>query len=209
MRLQHIAIIPDGNRRWEQKNQLPPGTGHAQAFTVCERICDWCIDNHIPYLTAFCFSTDNWKRTKQEIDQLYDLSTKCFLTRIDWYKNRGIKIIFQGRRDRFKSDFVNIMSQFEEQTKAGTQLTLYLLADYGGQEEIEWAFKNNIDLNTIRPPVDCIMRSSGEKRLSNFLTWHSAYAELVFRNEYFPEIDAKIMDEVLEEYNQRVIRKGK
>ena len=207
--MKHLAIIPDGNRRWEKLHNLPSGTGHAQAFTTIERICDWCLDNHIPYLTSFCFSTDNWKRSKEEIDHLFSLAEDYFLNKINWYKNRSIKVVFQGRRDRLAPHFVEIMQEAEAITQDCAKLTLFLLIDWGGQEEIRWAFEHHIDPDTIRPHVDCILRSSGEKRLSNFLTWDSAYAELIFIDEFFPDIDATIMDKVLQEYLRRDRRYGR
>lgn len=208
--MKHLAIIPDGNRRWERIHSLPPGTGHAQAFSVIERICDWCLDNNVKFLTFFCFSTDNWKRSKTETDKIFNLAEEYYSPmKVAWYKNRGIKVIFQGRRDRLTKTMVNTITIVEEATQDCSNLTLYLLVDWGGQEEIRWAFKNNIDPDTIRPHVDCILRSSGEKRLSNFLTWDSAYAELIFIDEFFPDIDARIMDDVLKEYEHRNKRYGR
>jgi len=207
-RLRHLAIIADGNRRWANANGLPINMGYIQGLTVIENCCHWAIQNDIPYLTVYCFSTENWKRPKNEVSLLMDLARWYFEDRREWYITAGIKVRFLGRRDRFDKDFIDKLEKMEKATNEGTKVTLTICVDYGGRDEIARAVasgaKTEDDISAILsgevPDPDIILRTGGEQRLSNFLLWQSAYAELFFSSVLFPALEYKDLDALLCEY---------
>lgn len=207
--MKHLAIIADGNRRWEVKNNFPSGVGHAQGLTTIENICEWAIQRKVLYLTVFCFSTENWSREKYEIDHIMSLAREYFINAKDWYVARGIKVQFSGRRDRLPKDIVESMGTLESATINGKNLTLIICVDYGGRDEIaraiELGAKTVEDINNILckeiPEPDMILRTGGQQRLSNFLLWQSAYAELMFSNTLFPDLEWDELDGMLLKYN--------
>ena len=209
--MKHLAIICDGNRRWAVENGLPPEAGHAQGLTAIERCCEWAVERGVPYLTAYCFSTENWGRAQAEVDHIMDLARWYFGERREWYIARGIRVCFAGRRDRLAADIVASMAAMEMDTAGGTALTLTICADYGGRDEIARAVQAGARteaeitaaLTASAPEPDAILRTGGETRLSNFLLWQSAYAELFFSRTLFPDLEAAELDRVLKEFRQR------
>lgn len=209
--LKHLAIIADGNRRWANANGLPINMGYVQGLTIIENCCDWAIKNTIPYITVYCFSTENWNRPKNEVDLLMDLARWYFEDRREWYVSANIKVRFSGRRDRFDDDFLNKIIKMEEATSCCTSLTLTICVDYGGRDEIARAVasgaKTEEEISAIisnnTPDPDVILRTGGEQRLSNFLLWQSAYAELFFSQVLFPALEYEDLDAVLCEYKCR------
>lgn len=207
----HLAIIGDGNRRWAKANGLPPEAGHAQGLTAIERCCEWAVERGVHYLTMFCFSTENWGRTQAEVDRIMDLARQYFRERRGWYTARGIRVRFAGRRDRLAPDIVDGMADMERDTAGGQALALTICADYGGRDEIVRAVQAGARteeeigaaLTAEIPEPDAILRTGGEMRLSNFLLWQSAYAELFFTKTLFPALEAAELDRALEEYNRR------
>ena len=208
--LNHIAIIADGNRRWAKERFLPSDMGYMQGLVTIENLCEWAIKNHIPYLTVYCFSTENWKRPPREVNMIMQLG-RDYILKKDWYINKKIHVKFHGRTDRLDKDIVNNCKEFEEDTKNFTALHLTICLDYGGRDEIISAIQNGIateeDMDRYMtqyfPNPDIILRTGGEYRLSNFLMWQSAYAELFFIDTLFPDVTDEIMDTIVTNFEKR------
>lgn len=209
--MRHLAIIADGNRRWAASQNLPKEAGHAQGLNVIERCCEWAISRDVKMLTVYCFSTENWGRESGEVDQIMDLARWYFRERREWFVTRGIRVRFAGRRDRLAKDLVEDMETMEEETKQGDALTLTICADYGGRDAITRAVQHgarteqelDVALTGEVPTPDAILRTGGEMRLSNFLLWQAAYAELFFSRTFFPALEDAELDEMLNEYGER------
>lgn len=209
--MKHLAIIADGNRRWAASQNLPKEAGHAQGLNVIERCCEWAISRDVKMLTVYCFSTENWGRESGEVDHIMDLARWYFRERREWFVTRGIRVRFAGRRDRLAKDLVEDMETMEEETKQGDALTLTICADYGGRDAITRAVQHgarteqelDVALTGEVPTPDAILRTGGEMRLSNFLLWQAAYAELFFSRTFFPALEDAELDEVLNEYGER------
>lgn len=209
--MKHLAIIADGNRRWAKSSGLPIHMGYIQGLTIIENCCNWAIKNNIPYLTVYCFSTENWNRSQKEVDLLMDLSRWYIRDKRDWYIAAGIKVRFLGRRDRLAKDLLDKMDEMEEATNNCTNMTLNICVDYGGRDEIARAVASgarteeeiSAALSNGIPDPDAILRTGGDQRLSNFLLWQSAYAELFFSQTLFPAIEYTDLDTLLQEYNGR------
>lgn len=209
--MKHLAIIADGNRRWSAKNNLPISAGYGQALVVIENCCDWAIDKGIKFLTFYCFSTENWKRPSEEISLLMELARDYFREQKDWYVKKGIKVQFIGRRDRTPMDLLQNSIDLERATCECNNLVLNICLDYGGREEIIRAIASGAtteeEINKIltfyAPEPDLILRTGGQKRLSNFLLWQSAYAELSFVDEYFPELNENLLNNILVDFQSR------
>lgn len=210
--LMHVAIIPDGNRRWARSQGLPSVAGYPQGITVIENCCAWAIDKHIPFLSFYCFSTENLvKRPEDEVDNFIELVVNYAETGINYYINMGIKVIFNGRRDRLPEHIIKSISNVEEQTVNGTNLTLILCIDYSGKNEIVEAIaagakteeELNNYMNRFAPDPDIIIRTSGIVRLSNFMLWQATYSELFFLPKHFPELTMEDLDQVLYEFENK------
>lgn len=209
--MRHLAIIADGNRRWAASQNLPKEAGHAQGLNVIERCCEWAISRDVKMLTVYCFSTENWGRERGEVDHIMDLARWYFRERREWYISRGIRVRFAGRRDRLAADLVKSMGVMEDETRECDALTLTICADYGGHDAIARAVQGGartereLDeaLTTEIPTPDAILRTGGEMRLSNFLLWQAAYAELFFSPTMFPALEDAELDAVKDEYAKR------
>ena len=209
--VQHIALIADGNRRWAKENKLPWETGYLQGLTAIENCCEWAISRGIKYLTIYCFSTENWGRPENEVNQLMDFARWYFIEKLDWYVSSDISIHFAGRKDRLAQDLVEKLCVVEKETSGCASLKLTICVDYGGRDEIvraiaagartEEEISECLDIKA--PDPDMIVRTGGNMRLSNFLLWQSAYAELLFTSIYFPALDESILDSFIDEYNNR------
>lgn len=209
--MKHLAIIADGNRRWATKNNLPTQIGHAQGLVCIERVCEWALKNDIAHITFYVFSTENWGRNQKEIDNLFELAKDYFSTASSWYVNRGICVQFSGRRDRLPNETILCMEQLEYATINGSDLHLTICADYGGRDEIARAVmagartEDEITQHVCgtTPLPDMIVRTGGHKRLSNFLLWQSAYAELMFIDTLFPDLEEEELNNIKEEFYSR------
>lgn len=214
--MRHLAIIADGNRRWAATQGLPKEAGHAQGLNVIERCCEWAISRGVKMLTFYCFSTENWGRESSEVDHIMDLARWYFREHREWFVTRGIRVRFAGRRDRLAKDLIEDMETMEEETKQGDALTLTICADYGGRDAIARAVQGGA--RTVReldealtaeiPTPDAILRTGGEMRLSNFLLWQAAYAELFFSPTMFPALEDSELDALSEEYSTRTRKFG-
>ena len=224
----HLAIIPDGNRRWAREHKLEAvWKGHEVAIENFRTLTDWCRkDPRVSTLTVWCFSTENWKREEKEISMLMKMLEDYLRKEKNELKANGTRFVHSGRRDRIPGTLKKMIEETEEETKNETTFTLHLAVDYGGKDEVMRAMEKL--MKTMRaslpaisekdiadhldhpelPDIDLILRSSGEQRTSNFFLWQSAYAEWIFSPKYFPDIGIADLDEALKEYEKRKRRFG-
>ncbi len=219
----HISIIMDGNRRWAKKRGLPGAEGHRQGSIAFESLMDYAQKIGLKCLSAWAFSTENWKRSKEEIDYLFSLVRK----KMEKWKKKFIKekIHFHhiGRKDRLPEDIRKVLEETEEATKDFDGFTVAMAVDYGGHDELTRTIKklvdekieitpenieNNLDTAGL-PKIDLIIRTGGEKRLSGYMPWQSECAELYFSDTYFPDFKPKHLDEAIKDFNSRERRFGK
>ena len=231
----HIAIIPDGNRRWAKKNSLHPWDGHREAIEHFRELTQWCRnDPRVSVLTVWCFSTENWKRDKKEVDMLMNMLEEYLAKERQSFLKEKTRLVHSGRKDRIPESLATLISEVEEETlnhslrSDGEQaadpdwFTLHLAVDYGGMDEVTRAVQKVKDkhlqenVETIRahldqpdlPDIDLIIRTSGEKRTSNFFLWQSAYAEWDFLEKYFPDFTEKDLAHAVENFATRTRRFG-
>jgi len=226
---EHIAIILDGNGRWAKKRMMPRTFGHRKGAMNIRTIARYANKIGVKYLTVYCFSTENWKRPKEEVDYLMTRPVKYIKRYRDTLLNSNIKIEFIGRRDRLPKPLLDSLLDLEENTKDHNGLVLTLCVDYGAFEELSTGIKgivkdvqngkldiNSINENTIMsylytknlPPVDLLIRTSGEIRLSNYLLLQVAYAEMYFTETYWPDFNEKELLKAIENYQSRNRRFG-
>jgi len=218
----HIALILDGNRRWARRKGLPAFEGHRRSAEILEKILDTAKEYGVRCVTLWSFSTENWKRSKEEVEYLFGLFRIFF----DKYKKKCIenkvRFVHLGRKDRIEPDIRSSIEDLEEITKDFKKNTIAVALDYGGHDELIRTFSKlkeqglevtseNIEKNldtAFLPPVDLIIRTSGEKRLSGFLSWQCAYSELYFTDKTFPEFTPEELKIALDDYAQRERRFG-
>jgi len=223
----HIAIIMDGNRRWAKIKKLSVFEGHRKGIKIFEEIAKHCQKRGVKILTVFAFSTENWNRSKKEIDFLLKLFLKIFYEKnIKELQNRKVKLNVIGQTERFPKRLQRKIKEVEEITKNNKKFILNIALSYGGRaditESIKKILKKGISSEKITedlisknlwtqglPNPDLIIRTGGENRISNFLIWQSAYSELYFTNKYWPEFTEKDLDEALIDYSSRQRRFGK
>jgi undecaprenyl diphosphate synthase len=214
----YVAIITDGNGRWAKQRGLPVLEGHrAGADVVKERLRD-AARLGIEELTVYSFSTENWSRSPEEVSGLMAM----FAERIDMetpeLDAEGVRMRFIGRRDRIDAKLRERIEWAEEKTGGNDRITLFVAFDYGGRDEIlvaaegysgggEEAFRNELYAPEMHDP-DLLIRTSGERRISNFLLWQCAYSELVFADELWPDFSREAFDRALSEYDERERRFG-
>ncbi|MBP3237626.1 MAG: isoprenyl transferase [Lachnospiraceae bacterium] len=225
----HVAIIMDGNGRWAKKRLLPRTAGHAQGARVAEQICDDAWDLGIKYLTIYAFSTENWKRSEEEVGMLMNLLRKYMLSSLEKCAKNNVRVRVIGDKTRLAEDIRKSISELEESTKENTGLNFTIAINYGGRDEIVRAVKklakdvknNSLDIDGIdedvfnsyldtaeMPYPDLMIRTSGELRSSNFLPWQIAYSEFYFTDVLWPDFDKKELIKAIEYYNQRDRRFG-
>lgn len=211
---QHIAIIMDGNRRWARERGLPVNEGHRRVvFDIVPALVDHAIKRGIKFLTMWAWSTENWKRSKNEVEMVM----RIFRTALhrQWKKlhEKGVRIKVIGDISKFSPDIRKAIEERIEETKNNKKITVIFALNYGGRDEIRRAvqkgknFEKYLDTAGI-PDPDMIIRPGGEKRLSGFLLWQSEYAELHFTKWYMPEFTPEKLDEAIEEYVHRQRRFG-
>ena len=222
----HLGIIIDGNRRWAQKRGLPSFEGHRRGLEKVKEIGKWCKKRGVKILTLFAFSTENWDRSKTEVNYLMKLLGQALAKKnIKEIDKEGIKIQVIGQREKLPSQLQEIIKKAEEITQNNKEGILNIALSYGGRAEIVEAVKKIVKKNPLpeitedlisrnlwtagEPYPDLIIRTAGEQRLSNFLLWQAAYSELYFSEKYWPEFTEKDLDEALRNYTQRQRRFGK
>ncbi|MGO4697312.1 polyprenyl diphosphate synthase [Paenibacillus sp. 2TAB26] len=216
----HIAIIMDGNGRWATRKGLPRNVGHFYGMKTMQKIIKRSISLKLSCLTLYAFSTENWRRPKAEVDYLLELPIKYFQNQtIEELNKKNVKVTYIGDISSFPAHTVDVIQRTCEITKNNTGMLLNMALNYGGRTEILQAAKKLIASGadpltfdeqfekTIAtsdyPPVDLIIRTSGEKRLSNFLLWQAAYAELWFTDKSWPDFNYALLNDAIQNYSKR------
>ena len=222
-KLVHLALIMDGNGRWAEQRSLSRQEGHKEGVKAAVKVAKAASREGISYLTLFCFSTENWKRPRAEIDALMGLFSSSIDRLAGSIEAENIRILHLGRRDRLPDSVIKRIDDAVERTKGMTGMTLQLAIDYGGEDEITRCIRKaiaagerNLDTaallryvdNPSVPPPDFICRSSGEKRLSGFLQLQSSYAEIGFYDRLWPDWDESMIAEIIRDYSRRNRRYG-
>ena len=224
----HIGFIMDGNGRWAQKRGLPRKLGHREGAQAFRKIARYCKKIGIKYITFYAFSTENWKRPKDEIDELMRLFGE-YLGEVEDYAKDKTRLVFLGDKSAFGDTLEKRMIELEEKSAEFDEMTLMLAMNYGGRDDIVHAVKqiasliankeirtDDIDESLVSsllytkgmPDVDLLIRPSGEKRISNFLLWQSAYAEFYYTDVLWPDFTPKELDKALADYASRNRRFG-
>jgi undecaprenyl diphosphate synthase len=220
-----VAVIMDGNGRWARRRGLPVAAGHRAGTRALRKAVEEAIDLGIETLTVYAFSTENWSRSRDEVDALMDIFSETIDREFPDLVRQGVRVRFLGRRDRAPEELRRKMAGLERQTAENDRLNLWIAFDYGGRAEIVQAARRlaesgidprEIDENTFAaelydrelPDPDLLIRTSGELRISNFLLWQLAYSELVFVDTLWPDFGPKDLRAALAAYARRRRRFG-
>jgi undecaprenyl diphosphate synthase len=221
----HVGIIMDGNGRWAKKRRKPRYFGHKEGLEAAKRVVKKAADLGLRYLSVFAFSTENWRRTAEEVNYLMFLVKKHLRQEYAFYKANNIRLVYSGDLAGLKKEIASDIMAATEETAEFNGLTLNIALNYGGRDEILRAFakwrkkKNAPSLNPetfpryldqpAMPDLDLVIRSGGEQRLSNFLLWQSAYAELYFSDKLWPDWNGADLVAALEDFQKRERRFGR
>ena len=225
---EHVAIILDGNRRWAKRQGLPQLKGHQKGFENIRDLVPYIIDKGVKYLSVFAFSTENFKRAEEEVKYLMDLFVDMFKKECDNIHKEDIKIVISGRRENLRPDVLEAIDYITEKTKDNKRGVFNVCLNYGGQQEIADGTKrivedvqagkisiDDIDENLLYkymynelPPIDLLIRTSGEERISNFMIYSLSYAEMYFPEVCFPAFDKDEFEKAIDVYNSRERRFG-
>ncbi len=224
----HVGIILDGNRRWAKERGLKSKDGHKAGFETLKRISKYIFKKGVKVLSVFAFSTENFKRSEEEVNYLMNLFLKGFKSSIKEFNENNIKVVFSGRKEPLSDKVYKSMKELENKTQNNKGGILNICLNYGGQAEIIDTTKKiareiingNINIEDINeetfrknlyndlPYIDLLIRTSGEIRISNFMLYSLAYAEMYFPSVNFPDFDEKEFDKALDVYNKRDRRMG-
>lgn len=224
----HLAIIMDGNGRWAKQRGKKRSMGHLEGSKTLEDLAVYAVRRGIKVLSVYAFSTDNFKRSEDEVSYLMNLFTTLFKTKLKKIQNEGIKVVFSGRKHPLSDEVLDAMDKIVEKTKNNKNGILNICINYGGQEEIVDATKKiakdikngklkEEDLNKEifnkylyqdLPPIDLLIRTSGEYRVSNFMLYQMSYSEFYFTDTLFPDFKESELDKAIESYNHRDRRFG-
>lgn len=235
--LRHLGIIADGNRRWAREKNLPTLEGHKKGLETIEMAVSECAKNHIPFVTVYVFSTENWNRSEEEVSYLMKLFFGRIKALAEKMAKNNVKLVFLSRREKLDPKLLAAMDEAESITKECTGTTASFCFNYGGEQEIVDAAKSLA--NTVHrefgpyptasdidgyftienfakhlyhpevPPVDMIVRTSGEERISGFMLWRASYSEFMFLKKYFPDLTPEDIQNIIKEYENRNRRFGK
>lgn len=225
----HIALVMDGNGRWAEQRGLKRTEGHKRGEAVLMDIVDACLALGVDYLSAYAFSTENWRRSADEVRFLMGFNRDVLRRQRDVLNEKGVRVRWVGRRPRLWRSVISELEQAEQLTQSNTRMTLAMCVNYGGRAEIvdavrsiaaaaqrgdinpraitEASFAEYLDEPDM-PDVDLFLRPSGEKRTSNFLLWQSAYAEMVYQDKLFPDFTPADLFAAVDEYARRDRRFG-
>lgn len=223
--LNHLGVIIDGNRRWAKAKGLMPWDGHVQGYKNVLNLADWCLERNIPEVTVWVFSTENWKRSVDEVTFLMNLIRKVVTEDAHLLLEKNIQMRVVGRIDDLESDIAKMINGLPQVPNDKVKMVLNIALNYGGKMEIVDAVKKVINQGVkaeditveslsqymYQPdikPVDFIIRTSGEQRLSGFMLWHSDYAELYFCDKNWPDFSVEDLDLALTEFSTRQRRFG-
>ncbi|CAG7855842.1 undecaprenyl diphosphate synthase [biofilm metagenome] len=225
----HIAIIMDGNGRWAEKRRMPRAFGHQAGVKAVRKVVEHCGNLGVEVLTLFAFSSENWRRPKDEISLLMSLFIETLQREVDTLDKNGIRLLFIGDRSAFPDVLQTKMQSAEMQTKNNTALTVVIAANYGGHWDMCQAMQKIVDkmatgelaqqpitpqlvtahlATASLPDPDLFIRTGGEERVSNFLLWQLAYTELYFTPTLWPDFDAKALDDAITSFKSRQRRFG-
>ncbi|MGC8589550.1 polyprenyl diphosphate synthase [Athalassotoga sp.] len=212
----HVAVIMDGNGRWALKKNLPRYDGHWKGAEVAEDIIEWCNDREIKYLTLFSFSTENWKRPQAEINMIFHILAKYLSDRLNKVIEKNARLHFIGDLDALNPETRLICLNSEQSTSKCTGMVINLAVNYSGRSEIlkaaqEWNGKDEFESHLYtagQPDPDFLIRTGGEKRISNFMLWQMAYTELYFTDVLWPDFSESDLDLALEDFSKRERRFG-
>lgn len=227
---EHVAIIMDGNGRWAERRGLPRSAGHRAGVERIRDTIDACLEYGVKYLTLYAFSTENWNRPASEVDFLMNLFMEALQKKVPELHQQQIKIRFIGLKDKLAPELVELMEESEKLTSANNRLTVNIAINYGGRSEIMAAVKGiarqvkegGLDPDRLQeevltarlftsgqPDPDLLIRPGGEKRISNFLIWQTAYTELYFTDDYWPDFSKKHLLAAFKSYSTRERRFGR
>ena len=224
----HVAIIMDGNRRWAKLRNLSSSDGHRAGMDRIKSLSEYIFGKGISILSIFAFSTENFKRSQKEVDYLMNLFIHAFQNEFAFYKDKNIRIVFSGRKEPLSDKVWESMQKVVKDTKDNTGGILNICLNYGGHTEIidackkicDDALQNKINIDRLDEtmfaqylyqdlePIDLLIRTSGELRISNFMLWQMSYAEFYFTDTLFPDFDEQQFDFALLEYTQRTRKFG-
>jgi undecaprenyl diphosphate synthase len=221
----HLGLILDGNRRWARANSLSIEEGHRQGYQNLKTVCKAAMKYGVRYVSAYVFSTENWKRDRQEVHDIMKILKWILKHEVYDFHKENIRLCVVGSKAKLGVAILTAIHDAEKLTENNTRGTLLLCLDYGGQQEIVDAIKKivaadvqpeEVSLHMVEqnlyapdiPPIDLIIRTSGEQRLSNFMTWESVYSELQFTKKYWPEFNENDLKKALANYGKKQRRFG-
>lgn len=221
----HLGFIVDGNRRWATQHSLPEYDGHLAGYNALREVIEGAFEQGVEFVSVYTFSTENWKRDKSEVNNLMKLAAKAITSDLKRFIDKGIRVRYVGRREGISAKLLEGVDKAEEATRMLNGGTVLVCFNYGGQQEIADAARQCIvdglkpDEVTVEamaerlyvsdvPPVDMIVRTSGEHRLSNFMLWRAAYSELYFMQKYWPDMTKDDVADIIKEYQKRQRRFG-
>lgn len=221
----HVGIIMDGNRRWAKERNLPTLEGHAKGYEKMKQAPVWFFSRGVEIVSVWAFSTENWKRSRDEVNYLMKLLQRALIEELEEVKQKGYKILISGRISELPGDLPELCGSVMNETKNNIKGVLNICLNYGGRPEIIDAvrkmIKNGVDLEQVHEGMmkkylyngdlldpDIIVRTSGEQRLSGFMLWQSAYSELMFIKKYWPDFEEHDAETVIKEYANRTRRFG-
>ena len=222
----HVGYIVDGNRRWAKRHGIPTYEGHLAGYTALKDVLLETIEQGVEFVSLYTFSTENWQRAEEEVSHLMRLMMRLFKTDMKWLMQHDLKLVVLGTRDRLPAAMSAAIDDVEMKTANNGAGTVAVCFNYGGQLEIVHALRtimaegiepDEVTAQTIDqhlwkaevPAVDLIVRTSGEKRLSNFMLWRSPYSEVLFLEKLWPDMTKEDVSAILDEYAARERRLGK
>ncbi len=221
----HVGYIVDGNRRWAKKHGLPNYEGHLAGYNALKQVGLATLEAGVQYMSAYAFSTENWKRSADEVSKLMGLTLRVLSSDVPEFNKHNVRLRVIGSRDGLDDKIIKAIEKAEEATAGNTGGVFALCFNYGGQSEIVESVKKVIQSGVSAddvteeliaenlyapeiPPVDVIVRTSGEQRISNFMLWRSAYSELIFIKKMWPDMTKDDVDAIIKEYARRQRRFG-
>jgi undecaprenyl diphosphate synthase len=221
----HVGYIVDGNRRWAKKHGLPAYEGHLAGYKVLKDVAVETLNSGVEYMSAYIWSTENWNRSKEEASKLMNLMVKVLTSDIPIFQENNIRLKVIGTRVGLRDKVVKAIAKAEEATQNNSGGTFAVCFNYGGQMEIADSIKKIVQADYTAeeitpelvseyiyepsiPPVDIIVRTGGEMRLSNFMLWRSAYSELMFIDKFWPDMTNKDVKDIIKEFSKRNRRFG-
>lgn len=221
----HIGYILDGNRRWAKKYGLPVYEGHLAGYNVLKDVLRATADSGVKYISLYTFSTENWKRKEDEVSKLMKLVMRLFKTDIQELIDQEARLVVLGSKEGLPAGMAEVIAEAEAKTAHFTRVTICMCFNYGGQQEIVEAVRKITESGVTPdevteemisrnlyapevPPVDLVVRTSGEQRISNFMLWRIAYSEFLFLDKYWPEMTPDDVAGIIDEYQKRSRRFG-